>query len=60
MTIEKILKTVDAETFMTVPLPQPQFVVGELLPQGLHLLAGSPKVGKSWFVLWLCLQVSKG
>jgi hypothetical protein len=30
------------------------------MPTGLHLLAGSPKVGKSWFALWLCDQVSKG
>jgi uncharacterized membrane protein len=26
----------------------------------LHLLAGSPKVGKSWLALWLCHQVAKG
>lgn len=28
--------------------------------QGLHVLAGAPKVGKSWLSLWLCLQVAKG
>ncbi len=32
----------------------------ELLPQGLHLLAGAPKIGKSWLALWLCLRVAQG
>ena len=31
-----------------------------LLAQGLHILAGSPKVGKSWLALWLAVTVSKG
>lgn len=54
------LKTVDADTLMTTPLPTIQYVVDQLLPQGLHILAGAPKVGKSWLALWLCLCVSKG
>ena len=28
--------------------------------QGLHILAGSPKVGKSWLALWLAVTVAKG
>ncbi len=56
----KKLKTVDAETLMTTPLPAIRYVVDQLLPQGLHILAGAPKVGKSWLSLWLCLCVSKG
>ena len=31
-----------------------------LLSQGLHILAGSPKVGKSWLALWLAGTVAKG
>ena len=54
------LQTVNADTLMTTPLPVTQYVVDQLLPQGLHILAGSPKVGKSWLALWLCLQVAKG
>ena len=54
------LQTVDADTLMTTPLPVTQYVVEQLLPQGLHILAGAPKVGKSWLALWLCLQVAKG
>ncbi len=36
------------------------FVVDNLIPAGLHLLAGLPKVGKSWLALWLVLTVAKG
>ena len=45
---------------MTTPLPPIRFVASELLPQGLHILAGAPKVGKSWLALWLCLCIAKG
>ena len=54
------MKTIDAETLMTTFLPPTKFVVERLLPQGLHVLAGAPKVGKSWLALWLCLCVAKG
>ena len=54
------LNTIDADTLMTTPLPAIRYVVDQLLPQGLHILAGAPKVGKSWLALWLCLSVSKG
>ena len=36
------------------------FVEDELIPEGLHILAGAPKIGKSWLALWLCLCVSQG
>ena len=32
----------------------------KLIPEGLHILAGAPKIGKSWLALWLCLCVSQG
>ena len=54
------MKTIDAETLMTTVLPPTKFVVDRLLPEGLHILAGAPKVGKSWLALWLCLCVAKG
>jgi len=56
----KQLQTIDADTLMSTPLPVTKFIVEGLLPEGLHILAGSPKVGKSWLALWICLQVSKG
>ena len=54
------LKTVDADTLLSTPLPANQFVVERLLPRGLHILVGASKVGKSWLALWLCLCVAKG
>ena len=36
------------------------FVEDELIPEGLHILAGAPKIGKSWLALWLCLCISQG
>lgn len=56
----KQLQTIDADTLLSTPLPLTKFIVEGLLPEGLHILAGSPKVGKSWLALWICLQVSKG
>ena len=45
---------------MSLPLKPLNFVVDTLLSQGLHILAGSPKVGKSWLALWLSVMVAKG
>ena len=45
---------------MSLPLTPLNFVVDTLLSQGLHILAGSPKVGKSWLALWLSVMVAKG
>ena len=56
----KTLKTVDGATLMSQPLQPACFVVDTLLAQGLHILAGSPKVGKSWLALWLAVTVAKG
>lgn len=58
--MEHKLNTMDGETLMNTVLPPIRFVISHLLPQGLHVLAGAPKVGKSWLSLWLCLQVAKG
>ena len=44
----KKLDTIDADTLLGIPYEPPSFVVDDLLPQGLHLLAGAPKIGKSW------------
>lgn len=54
------LNTIDGAALMSQPLRPPDFVVDSLLSQGLHILAGSPKVGKSWLVLWLAVMVAKG
>ncbi len=54
------LNTIDGETLMSCPLQPLNFIVDTLISQGLHILAGSPKVGKSWLALWLAVTVAKG
>jgi hypothetical protein len=54
------LKTIDAETLLATPLQPVHFLVDRLLPPGLHLLAGAPKIGKSWLMMQLCLKVATG
>src|SRR5258708_18107521 len=39
---------------------EPKWAVPGLLPEGLTLLAGAPKVGKSWLCLGLALAVAAG
>ena len=56
----KKLETMTAEQLQSAPYSPVPFLVDELLPEGLHILAGAPKIGKSWLALWLCLCVSRG
>jgi hypothetical protein len=54
------LITMDAGTLLTTPLPPTKFIASEFIPQGLHILAGAPKIGKSWLALQICLRVASG
>lgn len=54
------LSTISARELQDKEIPPTNFIVAELLPQGLALLASPPKYGKSWFVLDLCLSVAAG
>ena len=56
----KKLETMTAEQLQSAPYSPVAFLVNELIPEGLHILAGAPKIGKSWLALWLCLCVSQG
>ena len=54
------LQTVDANWLIQQPRREPAWVVDDLMPTGLYLLTGAPKIGKSWLVLELALCVSAG
>ena len=56
----KKLETMTAEQLQSAPYSPVPFLVEGLLPEGLHILAGAPKIGKSWLALWLCLCISQG
>ena len=54
------LETINAEDLQNRTYEPTHFLADELIPEGLHILAGAPKIGKSWLALWLCLCVSQG
>ena len=54
------LQTINGETLMGMEFEPLQFTAEKILPHGLFLLAGSPKIGKSWLALDLCRAVSTG
>lgn len=58
--MSKTFKTVNGEVLMNTYIPPMEFVVESFITQGLHILSGSPKIGKSWLALMLCLKVAKG
>jgi len=51
---------VTAQELMTRHFAEPVWVVPGLLPSGLSILAGKPKVGKSWLCLQLALDTAFG
>jgi len=53
-------KVFSSDDLLTRDWPEPIWIVPDLLPIGLTLLAGRPKVGKSWLALQLCGAVSSG
>lgn len=48
------------EEIMTTVYRPIEFCIDNLLAQGLYILAGAPKVGKSWLALDMCLSIAKG
>ena len=48
------------EEIMTTVYKPIKYVVDGLIAQGLYILAGAPKVGKSWLALDMCLSIAKG
>ena len=58
--MKRKLVTVDAETLLATPMSKTMFIVDGLIPQGVNVLSGAAKIGKSWLMLWLGLQVAQG
>lgn len=52
------LNVIDGETLADLRLPPTRLFVHTLLPQGVSILGGAPKVGKSWLVLDLYVRVA--
>ena len=56
----KKLKTVSGDELMKKTVKPVRFVVKDLLPRGLNIVAGTRKEGKSWLMLDLCFSVAAG
>ena len=56
----KPLETLTGEELCEFRFKPAKFIVDGLIKPGLTVLAGSPKIGKSWLVLQLCMQIAKG
>jgi hypothetical protein len=54
------LQIITAAELAKVEFPPINFVVPDYIPQGLTILAGRPKTGKSWLALNIALAVAEG
>ena len=57
---KKKLQIYDCDYVMNTQMVQTPYIIENMIYQGLYILAGAPKVGKSWFALELCLSVAEG
>lgn len=54
------LGTVSAAELQRMHIDPPTWVIPNMLPAGLAVLAASSKVGKSWMAMQMCLAIAKG
>jgi hypothetical protein len=52
--------TITAADLMQQAYRPPKWAVPDLVPEGLTILAGKPKTGKSWLALDFCVSVAAG
>ena len=55
-----VLQTFTAEALEEMVFPETKWAIPGLLPEGLTILAGRPKRGKSWMGLGIALAVASG
>jgi hypothetical protein len=54
------VETFADDELMRMELPEPRWAVDGILPEGMSVLAGKPKLGKSWLALNVALAVASG
>jgi RecA-family ATPase len=55
-----LTETFSLKRLLEAPFSAPHWSIQDLLPEGLLLLAGKPKQGKSWLALQMALAVASG
>jgi len=53
-------RTFTARELLERELPQVKWAISGLLPEGVGILAGKPKLGKSWWALYAAVAVAQG
>lgn len=56
----KELEFIDGEALMETRFAPTKYCIDQLLPQGVAMISGEPKIGKSWLVLEWCIRIAKG
>jgi hypothetical protein len=54
------LQLYSCEYLMDTSMKTVPFVVDKMIYPGIYIFAGSPKIGKSWLMLDLCMSVAEG
>ena len=54
------VQDIGADEILSTEYPEPDWLVPDILPLGLSILASAPKLGKSWLALQLCLELGRG
>lgn len=54
------LNLITAREIQNLDIPEIHWVIKDMLPEGLAILAGAPKIGKSWMALGFALSVTGG
>ncbi|MDP2661088.1 MAG: AAA family ATPase, partial [Dehalococcoidia bacterium] len=49
-----------ADELLDAEFPEPRWAIPGIIPEGLSLLVGRPKIGKSWYLLQAALAVGSG
>ena len=57
---DPLAEIVSARDLMQRRFVDPEYVVDGIVPEGVGLLAGKPKIGKSWLALGECIAVASG
>ena len=59
--LSRILKNaLSATELMAIEFPEPRWIVPGIVPEGTTILAGKPKMGKSWLALGTSVAVAEG
>ena len=58
--VKNKLTVIDGETLMDMRLAPIRYCIEGLLPQGVAMISGAPKIGKSWMMLDWTVRIAKG